>query len=192
MSSAVTRSGQMPSSKHQHVRQFADYTSDFRRIDITSLNVVYYNASTPDEICVDFNTKDTVIPSEVYVSNMPGSVIKYAFDDPSILNTLDRKSKTFAHLMADVMGNEGLVRGTEESRTDSFVSHILERLEFGEYPLRLRLQPLFKFSVHTVNISSKYGFAVMKGNRIMVVDEDKHISNTSPSSAWENINLLEN
>jgi len=182
--SGVTRSGQVSSTRHQNVKQLANSTSDFRKIDITSMNVVYADANTSNEICMPFNFKNIIIPSEVYVSNLPGNIIRYAFDEPSTLEKLDRKSKTFANLMVDIMENEGLVRGTEESRTDSFVAHMLEKLEFGEYPLRIRLQPLFKFKVYTADISSKYDFAVLKGNRILLVDEDKHINNTSPSSAW--------
>ena len=44
----------------------------------------------------------------------------------------------------------------------------------------IRIQPLFKFMIHTKEISSKYDFAVHR--QIMLVDEDKHLRNTGPPS----------
>ena len=88
------------------------------------------------------------------------------------------------HLIAYLLENEAVVRGTEESRTDAFVNHLLEKLEFGESPLMIQPQPIFKFKVHTKEISSKYDYAVIKDAEIMLIDEDKHFRNTGPTSAW--------
>ena len=175
-----TRSGQVPCVKHPHVRHLSDCTSDFRRIDIVTLNVEYTDATSLNDICLP--CYPSYVPEEVYVSNMSGRAIKYALEDRATFDILDRKSKTFVQLMNHVM--EVMLCGTEESRTDAFVSHILEKLEFGEYPLMIQPQPLFKFSVYTKDISSKLDFAVIRDRRIMLIDEDKHIRNTGPYSSW--------
>lgn len=61
---------------------------------------------------------------------------------------------------------------------------MLEKLEFGEYPLMIQPHLPSRFCVHTKEISSKPDFAIIKDNCIMLVDEDKHIKNTGPPSAW--------
>jgi len=141
-----TRSGHVSTFKHHHVRHFVDSTSDFRKIDVNSLNIV-------GAISLDG------IPKEVYVSDLSSRQIREIASDPKAFQKIERKSKTF-------------------------VQHLLEKLEFGEYPLMIQPQPIFKFKVHTKEISSKYDYAVIKGARIMLVEEDKHIRNTGPASAW--------
>ena len=157
-------------------------TSDFRNKDVFSLNVEYSDAKSVDDMCIPCDMSD--VPDEVYVSNLSKRAIVNALEDKHMFDKLDRKSKTFVLLMNHVMENEVTLRGTEESRTDAFVSHILEKLEFGEYPLMIQPQPLFKFRVYTKEISSKLDFAVIKDKRTMLIDEDKHIKNTGPASAW--------
>ena len=179
-----TRSGQEASRVHQHVWQFADSTSDFRKIDILTLKVAYEDAASPDELCTPCNFSKLAIPSEVYVSNFSSAMVKAVENDKVLFDKLDNKIKTFVKLMNYIMVNENQVRGTEESRTDAFVNHMLEKLEFGEYPLMIQPQPLSKFCVHTKEISSKSDFAIIKDNCIMLVDEDKHIKNTGPPTAW--------
>ena len=179
-----TRSGQEVLAVHQHVGQFADSTGDFRRIDILTLNVVYADTTSPDEVCAPCDISKASIPNEVYVSNMQSKDIRRTMFERDSFDKLDYKIKTFVQLMNYIMENEGQVRGTEESRTDAFVNHMLEKLGFGEYPLMIQPQPLFKFSVHTKDISSKSDFAIIKDRCIMLVDEDKHIRNTGPASAW--------
>ena len=184
-----TRSGQDASRTHQHVRQFVDSTSDFRKIDILTLNVIYAGTTNPDELCIPCDLSKLFIPSEVYVSDVSFPEITSILDDKSLFekspfDKLDNKSKTFVQLMHYVMENQSALRGTNESKTDAFVGHMLEKLDFGEYPLMIQPQLLCKFSVHTKEISSKPDFSVIRNKRIMLVDEDKHIKNTGPPSAW--------
>lgn len=162
-----------------------DYTSDFRKIDVTTLNVIYTEVTKPDELCAPCsNLGELSIPSEVYVSDLTSAQIRSTVYDAELFSKLDNKSKTFVQLMNYIMENESLVRGTEESRTDAFVNHMLEKLGFGEYPLMIQPRPLSKFSVHTKEISSKSDFTIFKDRRVMLVDKDKHIRNTGPTSAW--------
>lgn len=176
-----TRSGQVVSNKHKHVKQFADYTSEFRHIDINTLNVEYQEVKHKDELCEPCDMKQLVIPEEVYMSNLDVNIL---INNKELFDKLDKKTKTFVKLIEYIMENESLVRGTEESRTSAFVNHLLDKLDFGEYPLMIQPQPLYKFNVYTKEISSKFDFAIMKDTNIMIIDEDKHIRNTGPPSAW--------
>lgn len=177
-----TRSGQIPSQKHQHVGQFVDSTSDFRRIDVNSLNIVFKDIESLDDFLA-VSTAIVDIPNEVYVSNLSSKEIREIAGDYNAIMKLERKSRTFVQLITYLTENESVVRGTE-SRTDAFIQHLLEKLEFGEYPLMIQPQPVFKFKVHTKEISSKYDYAVIKDSRVMLVDEYKHFRNTGPTSGW--------
>ncbi|CAO3627390.1 unnamed protein product [Cunninghamella echinulata] len=119
------------------------------------------------------------------MSNLPSSKLIYAINDPSVLKGLDRNTKTFIQLVAFVLENQDIVRGTEESRTDAFVSYLLGTLDFNKYPLMLQPRKLLKFKVHDKDILSKFDFAVYKNRQVMLVDEDKHIRNTGPKSWGE-------
>jgi hypothetical protein len=179
-----TRSGQEVSRIHRKVQEFADSTSNFRKIDVHTLNVIYTETNNPNELCIPCDTSKLTIPSEVYVSDLSSIEIRSILYNDALFCKLDNKSKTFVELMNYIIENENLVIGTEESRTDAFVNHMLEKLEFGEYPLMIQPQPLSKFCVYTKEISSKSDFAILKNKYIMLVDEDKHIKNTGPTSAW--------
>ena len=179
-----TRSGQEASKSHQHVGQFADSTSIFRKIDILTLKVVYTETTNPDELCEPYNNSNISIPNDVYVSNLSNTEIKNIIDDEDSFEKLDNMTKTFVQMMNYVMINESQVRGTEESRTDAFVDLVLRRLKFGEYPLMMLPRKPSKLSVYTKDISSEPDFAIVKDNCIMLVDEDKHIKNTGPPFAW--------
>lgn len=170
-------------SRHRHVEQFVDSTSEFRRSDVLSLNIRFEDAMNANEICSK-SIDGLSAPQEVYVSGLSSDDVKIVATNKEALLHMERKSKTFVQLMNYILENEPLVRGTEESRTDAFVQHLLEKLEFCEYPLMVQPQPLFKFKVHTKEISSKYDFAVIKDSRVMLVDEDKHFRNTGPASNW--------
>lgn len=168
----------------QNIDQLANSTSKFRKIDIDALNVYFNNIDNINDLCPKYENKNIKISKEVYVSDLPASKLRYAIDDPSILENLDRNTKTFGQLIAYIIENEKVVRGTEESRTDAFVNHLLEKLEFGEYPLMIQPQSLLKFKVYDKEITSKYNFAIFKNRQVMLIDEDKHIKNTEPSSSW--------
>ena len=171
------RSGQEASRIHQHVEQFADSTSNFRKIDILTLNVIYTETTNPDELCNPCNTSELFVPNDVYVSDLLRTEIKSIVDDTARFDKLDNMTKTFVQMMNYVMINE---RGTEKSRTDAFVDLMLRRLKFGEYPLMMLPRKPSKLSVYTKNISSEPDFAIVKDDCIMLVDEDKH----RPPSAW--------
>jgi hypothetical protein len=173
----------MPASKHQTISQFVNSTSDFRKIDVNTLNIQYVDVDKSDDIANPVNLNGINIHKDLYVGGLSIYYMR-STEELLISDRIDNKTKTFVQLMLDVADNEVAMINTEESRTDSLVSHLFERLEFNEYPLMIRIQPLLKFMIHTKEISSKYDFAVIKHKQIMLVDEDKHLRNTGPPSAW--------
>jgi len=53
-----------------------------------------------------------------------------------------------------------------------------------EYPFSLKLKPPHKFSVGEKEITSTPDFEVTKDGVVVLLDEDKHVKNTSRSKAW--------
>lgn len=170
-------------SKHQNLSDFSNSTSEFNKRDVYTLNINYVDASSPDDIvykCID-NVK---IPKEVYVADLSTSEIQKLRLSTSECDNLDDDVKSFIQLINYILENETVVRGTEESRTDALVYSLLTKLEFGKYPLMIQPQPVYKFKIRTKDISSKLDIAVLKDRKVVLIDEDKHIRNTGPGSAW--------
>jgi len=165
----------------QDFSQLADSTAYFRRADVTSLSIKYKDA----EKIEDFqHPVVSMPPEETFLSDMSGEVILSSIKNPSALDPLSREEKTLASLLAYVLVNEEVVRGTEESRTDSFVDGLLRMLDFDKYPLMMQLQPLYRLLIYGKDISSKFDFGISKDKRVVLIDEDKHIRNIGPSVAW--------
>jgi hypothetical protein len=173
-----TRSGQIPSKKFHRINQLSDSTAYFREVDILSLNIEYRET---DHFLPPSSSQ---APEDIYISNKHANFFRNCIYDETIISDLNRKERTLAKLISYVMANEMATIGTEESRTDSFVDRVLRTMEFDEDPLMLQLQPMYKFSVYDKTITSKYDFGVTRNGRILLVDEDKHIVNTGPSTSW--------
>lgn len=174
----TTRSGQVPSRKLHKASRLSDSTAYFREVDVLSLNIEY------EETDFFLPSSSSRAPEEIYISDKHASLFRNCIYDETLIEDLSRKERTIAKLLSYVMINEIATIGTEESRTDSFVDRILRTLEFDEDPLMLQLQPLYKFFVYDKVITSKYDFSITKNGRILLVDEDKHIANTGPSTSW--------
>jgi hypothetical protein len=173
-----TRSGQIRSKRHHRTNQLPDSTSYFREVDVLTLNIEYRETEN------FLPTSPSQAPKEIYISHKHADSFRNCLYDETIIFDLSRKERTLAKLISYVMANEIATIGTEESRTDSFVDRILRTLEFDEDPLMLQLKPTYKFSVYDKSITSKYDFGVTRNGRILLVDEDKHIANTGPSTSW--------
>lgn len=174
----TTRSGQIPSKKLHRTNQLSDSTAYFRETDVLSLNVEYKETDT------FLPPSSSQAPEEIYISDRHANLFRNCIYDETIISELSRKERTLAKLISYVMANEIATIGTEESRTDSFVDRILRTMEFDEDPLMLQLQPMYKFSVYDKTITSKYDFGVTRNGKILLIDEDKHIVNTGPSTSW--------
>lgn len=186
LASAKSKKKSLPTKKHTTVDDFPSSTSLFRKVDADTLNVEYKDASLLDfieELSIENN--ELIVPEEVYVKHWNASKIRNVVDEQykDEWNELIDKEKTFAQLIHYILENETVVRGTEESRTNSFVIRLLDKLQFSEYPFMLQLQHLVMFSIYTKEISSKPDFCIIKNKLVALIDGDKHIRNVGPP-AW--------
>jgi len=170
----ITRSGQQSSKKHHHVSQFENNTSSFRKKDVESLNIHFVDEPNINNI-VDLSNIKIIIPDDLLLKNV---------DNPSMNDEYNNDEKSLIQVLDLVSENQNRNIDTEESRTDTFVSYLLGEMEFNKYPLMLRNQPMYKFSIHDKIITSIYDFSVEKKKEILLVQEDKHSKNTSVGRAW--------
>lgn len=157
--------------------QLKDSTSEFRQIDVKALNIVYEDTETIVDLSDNFY-KELMIQHKDYKSIFGCS------KEETMLCDLNDMEKTYAIALDYVLENELVVRGTDESRTDTLVSYILHGVGLGKYPFFLRIHPIYKFFVENKSITSVFDFAVVKTNKIIIVEEDKHMKNVSPSNGW--------
>jgi len=181
------------------INNLNDSTSYFNIADKSALRVEYENVTDITEFTAKMinareglsstNGSDNieVVPSTsaLYINNREYNT----FTGCSTINyesiySLSDDEKQFATLLDQVVLNEEVVRGTDESKTDTFIDYILREVGLGKYPLAIRLKPVYVFKVRHKTISSEYDFSVEKRGKLLMVEEDKHIKNTGPGSAW--------
>lgn len=101
------------------------------------------------------------------------------------INTLENnKQKTLLFLIRAIIKNESVSVGTSESNTSNMVDFILRNLDMDNYPLILRLKPVYNFLVGNKKITSIPDFSIEKNSKVIFIDEDKHLSNAKRISNW--------
>ena len=168
------------------VNALNDSTSEFNRHDIARLRVVYINVDSEDRFKLLLYKYPTSISvqSPLYISNIDYNMLVGCSKNKDIVHNLPDKEKQFAILIDHIALNEDVIQGTDESKTDTFVDYVLREIGLADYPLTLKLQPLYELIVRHKRISSVYDFSVEKDGTLLLVEEDKHIRNASPGSAW--------
>lgn len=149
-------------------------TSEFKKSIIEKLNVVF--EGTGELLSVE--TK--VSCDDLYIQEIENEEIRKYKNN----NNLNIDEKTICQYINEIVINENLVLGTSESHTDNFVDFILRKLKLDRYPLRLSLQPIYKFNIGNHWITSKPEFSITKDDLVLFIDEDKHIKNINRSQAW--------
>jgi hypothetical protein len=157
--------------------QLKDSTSEFREIDTRSLNIVYQETENIVKLSED-------VPSDMMIRERGYRDIVGCSSNEDILSGLNDTEKTYAIALDYVIVNESVVRGTEESRTDTLVDYILRGVGLGTYPFLLRIHPTYKFYVENKSITSVYDFGIIKNGRIIIVEEDKHMKNVGAANRW--------
>ena len=175
-----TRSGTLlPITTLNYPNQLKDSTSEFRDIDTRSLRITYEDIDVNNIIELS-----TTVPIDMMIKNKGYRDLVGCNNDEDILTGLSDTEKTYAMALDYVLANESVVRGTEESRTDTMVDYILRGVGLGTYPFLLRIQPTYKFYVDSKSITSVYDFGVVKKEKVIIVEEDKHIKNVSAANKW--------
>lgn len=168
------------------VNSLNNSTSEFDKNDIARLRVVYTDENNGENFKTLLYRYPTSIDdkSPLYISNIDYKMLVGCSKNKEIVHGLPDKEKQFAILIDHIALNEDVIQGTDESKTDTFVDYVLREIGLADYPLTLKLQPLYEFVVRHKRISSVYDFSVEKDGTLLLVEEDKHIRNVSPGSAW--------
>jgi len=167
------------------VNSLHNSTSEFDETDIIKLNIKFKNLDNfKFKEILNNNHSSIENISPLYIRNMKYENFIGCSRNITNISHLSNKEKQFAILIDQIALNEEVIRGTNESKTDTFVDYLLREIGFSDYPLILKLKPLYEFRVKNKNISSIYDFSVEKDNRILLVEEDKHIKNTTLGAAW--------
>lgn len=175
------------------INNLNDSTSYFNIKDIFALRLDYNDVNDIKEFTAKITQGRRVNEEKFTVEGTSALYIGnreyHTFSGCSTINyesisSLSDDEKQFATLLDQVVLNEEVVRGTNESKTDTFIDYILREVGLGKYPLAIRLKPVYVFKVRHKTISSEYDFSVEKKGKLLMVEEDKHIKNTGPGSAW--------
>jgi hypothetical protein len=153
-----------------------DSTSYFKRHHVANLNIEFIH----DESYVETNYE---IPPSLMLKNYDEKDIIFIenLQNNTVLNT---EEKTLIELLQRVILNEKVALGTRESLTDTFVDFILRAFSFDKYPLRLNMRPLYTFQVGQKKITSECDFSIENGKNILIVEDDKHLTNTFKSDEF--------
>jgi hypothetical protein len=175
-----TRSRQKPNSEDYKISSLPDSTSDFRKKDIEYLKIKYEEVKDPNDIIMQ---QDNIIPEFLFIKNYNRKDIQN-IDDLDNHNELNNDEKTLIDLLQRIIKNEDVRIGTRESFTDTFVDHLLRKLGFETYPLRLNVKPFYSMKIKNKEITSEYDFSIEKRKSILMVEEDKHLKNTVKSQEY--------
>ena len=165
------------------INSLSNSTSYFSKQEQRALRFQYndtndLNMYLPPNIVIP-NDSPLYIQNKEYSSFIGCSNVNYN----SIIELPD-KDKQFALLLDQVALNEVVVRGTDESKTDTFVDYVLREVGLGNFPLAIRLKPIYAFDIRHKTITSEYDFSIQNREKLLMVEEDKHIRNTGPASSW--------
>lgn len=176
-----TRSAIYDRSKLLDPKHLPSSTSDFKPIDVRSLNIYYVNAINADEL-FDSYSYNLQIPNYLMIRGLGKNELLLL--SPELLQSLDDDERTTAKYLSKILRNELQTIETRESKTDTFVNFLLTDLRFNRDPFLLNLQPDYKFRVANKQITSKPEFTIEKDDTVMCLDEDKHIHNTTKVSGY--------
>ncbi|RHZ74353.1 hypothetical protein Glove_225g74 [Diversispora epigaea] len=156
----------------------------FLPIHREALNVNYKNVYLADEI-FDPLPKNIKINNDLLVSNYTREDLLSAVPGSSTLEKLNNDTeRTLAQYLNEVIINDSLTTGVRETFTDNFVCFLLTELKFNRYPLLLKLQPDYRFSVRDKEVTAKTEFSIEKNKGVLFMDEDKHLNSLKPYTEY--------
>jgi len=99
-------------------------------------------------------------------------------------DTLTPEQLSLCYYIREVVVNETVTIGTDESKTDSLVLFIMYTLRMHVFPLSLHVHPLYRMEWNNKYINSIPKFSVARCGKVLLIDEDKHIKNINAKKAW--------
>ena len=137
-------------------------TSEFEKSDTDKLNILYKrlnNIMAFKQLIYSNNIDSTNSP--LHIQDLEYDTFIGCSHNRKKINMLSNREKLFATLIDQVAMNEDL--GTDESKTDTFVDYILREIGLAEYPLILKLKPMYEIKIRHKTISSVHDFSIEKG-----------------------------
>ncbi|CAG8637710.1 8504_t:CDS:2, partial [Paraglomus occultum] len=183
-------SGSSLSSRYSYgLKDLPSSASKFVKEDMDALNATFIPAT--DENDVIPNVRATNFPYTYLLPDIGRDILDSATFDVDMIRISDGHVKSFIHKLHKVVRNAGLDIGTEESKTDSLVNHLLCRtIDFDNWPLDVELKESYKLSVSDINVRAVTEFAIEKKNVAMTIVEDKHLKNVKAMTDFGEAQML--
>ncbi|CAG8483065.1 13037_t:CDS:2 [Acaulospora colombiana] len=148
--------------------------------DMEALNATFKSASNENEVIPD--VRATNFPDAYVLPNLKRRILrKEHLSVGKISGITNGHVKTFINKLHRVVANADLTIGTDESKTNSLVAHLLNRvIDFDNWPFAIRHEECYRLPVSNKNVSAKPEFVVDMEGITMIVVGDKHLNNVSP------------
>ncbi|RHZ61169.1 hypothetical protein Glove_349g55 [Diversispora epigaea] len=155
----------------------------FLPIHRKALNMHYQNVYSAEEI---FDPPENIkINNDLLVGDFTKDDLLIAKPGSSILNKLNNKfERTLARYLNEAITNDSLTTGVRKTFTNNFVCFLLTNLEFNIDPLLMRLQSDYSFNISDKEVTAKIEFSIEKNNKVLFIDEDKHLYSLKPYSEY--------
>ncbi|RGB22925.1 hypothetical protein C1646_729595 [Rhizophagus diaphanus] len=183
------RSGSSSSSRSSYgLKDLPRYASNFTEDDIGALNATFVPTSNENEVIPAVEA--TNFPRTYVVQNITRVTLERRDFDVGNIDS-DGHVKTFFHKLHQVVMNAGLDVGTEESKTDSLVTHLLYRaIDFDNWPLAVKVKERYKIKVSDKKITAIAEFVIEKQGVAMTIVEDKHLENVDATTDFGEAQIL--
>ncbi|CAG8796487.1 16034_t:CDS:1, partial [Racocetra persica] len=169
---------QEPSTGLRSPLELADSTNEFRRKDISALNIHYVEGV----IKMFEDISDFSYNTSLLLQNANRDQLFGAWADDSLTEGWNNKERSLARYISNILIKECASAEKHEKVTDSFVNFILGVLEFNEYSFSLKLKADCYFMVHNKKVTSETDFSIWKGNLFVIIDKDKHLHSIAKST----------
>ncbi|RGB23470.1 hypothetical protein C1646_728455 [Rhizophagus diaphanus] len=163
--------------------------SKFTEEDIGAFNATFVPASDGDDLIPEVEV--TNLPDQYDLPHIGRDVLERKKFDVRDLKDADGEDtdgyvKQFYKSLHRIVMNAGVEIGTDESKTDSLVNHLLTRAcGFDEWPFGVRIKERYKLIISDRNVSANPDFVVDMEEVAIIVTEDKHMQNVSPPAYGE-------
>ncbi|RHZ75847.1 hypothetical protein Glove_209g61 [Diversispora epigaea] len=150
--------------------------SSFKIEDLKALKVSFRPASSKDIVIPPVEAKN--YPKNYELPQIyPQTLLDPKFDVEN-LNISDKYIQTYIDNLYDVVKNSGLDKGTDESKTDTLVMNLLDRVvDMNGWPFKVRQHPLCQLVIRGEIVSARPEFVVGAKRIMMIAVEDKHLRN---------------
>jgi hypothetical protein len=179
-----TRSKRINVNKWINESQLSDDACSFRIRDLSSLNIIFKDVNSDLEILKKLSSDIKVNDYNLLFMKNINKMDILNSESNDIKKRFNNKELSVINYLKEVVENDPLKFGVNESLVNNFINYLLCKLEFNENPLSLKLEEKYKFNIKNKIVTAKIEFTVSKNNSIVCLDEDKHITGVSKSTEF--------